>query len=110
MLPVVRISAAFLTGHPVAEGGVTSHRLLLILRIMRLLRVLKILELLKDIEPLHKLLRGIGAAADGVRYVLLLTVLVLYVFAIIATSLLGRAADHDLGVDEPQHRFTSVST
>merc|ERR1712185_628047 len=61
---------------------------MLMLRMARLLRILRLVHLIKAIPPLFTLMVGIMEALQGMTWVLVLTVVMLYAFAIIATHLL----------------------
>lgn len=66
-----------------------SKSILSMVRVMRLLRVLRLVRLVKSVKPLHRLLLGVVEALQGMQWVLLLTVILLYAAAIIFTSLIG---------------------
>jgi hypothetical protein len=55
---------------------------------MRLLRILRLVKLVKNIPPLFNLIVGIITAMQGMIYVLILTVVLLYAFAILAVHLI----------------------
>lgn len=78
--------------------------ILSLLRIFRLLRVLRLYRLLTSVRALKKLVLGIADAMQGTIWVIILTFLVLYIFAIVFTTLVGRGivvdkVDHKEAVD-----------
>eukprot|EP00448_Togula_jolla_P022214 CAMPEP_0170582770 /NCGR_PEP_ID=MMETSP0224-20130122/7764_1 /TAXON_ID=285029 /ORGANISM="Togula jolla, Strain CCCM 725" /LENGTH=629 /DNA_ID=CAMNT_0010906023 /DNA_START=12 /DNA_END=1901 /DNA_ORIENTATION=+ len=66
-----------------------------LLRMARLLRVLRLVKLIKGIPPLYTLVRGIVEALQGMAWVLVLTVVVLYIFSLLAVRLIGRGLAFD---------------
>jgi hypothetical protein len=60
-----------------------------VLRMLKILRVLRLVRLLKMIKPLYALLVGVLEALDAMKWVMVLTFLVLYAGAIVFTSLIG---------------------
>lgn len=73
-----------------------------LLRILRLLRVLRLARLVRDIKPLHKLLQGVMNALDGLKWVMLLTGMLLYAFAILCTTLIGHGLFFPFGEDSDE--------
>uniref|UniRef100_A0A7S2KMA7 EF-hand domain-containing protein n=1 Tax=Zooxanthella nutricula TaxID=1333877 RepID=A0A7S2KMA7_9DINO len=71
--------------HWSASSGVLS-----VLPVFRVLRVLRLYKLLTSFPALKKLVLGIAAAMHGTFWVIVLAFLVLYIFAILFTSLIGR--------------------
>mmetsp|Transcript_55348 Transcript_55348/g.124368 ORF Transcript_55348/g.124368 Transcript_55348/m.124368 type:complete len:724 (-) Transcript_55348:81-2252(-) len=59
------------------------------LRVVRLLRILRLARLLRAIKPLHKLMVGVMEAMKSLYWVMVLTCITLYAFAILATTLVG---------------------
>jgi len=57
---------------------------------MRLLRILRLVKLVKAIRPLYILITSVLAALQGVAWVLVLTVVVLYAMGIVSTRLIGQ--------------------
>ena len=77
-----------------ATGGEAQHLepskyALRLLRLARLLRMLRLLRLIRDIPPLHTLAVGILESVQGMVWVFLLALLVLYAFGILCTQLIG---------------------
>eukprot|EP00927_Polykrikos_kofoidii_P000536 TRINITY_DN10193_c0_g1_i1.p1 TRINITY_DN10193_c0_g1~~TRINITY_DN10193_c0_g1_i1.p1 ORF type:complete len:1018 (-),score=200.57 TRINITY_DN10193_c0_g1_i1:485-3538(-) len=64
-------------------------QLMMMLRMARLLRILRLARLVKNIEPLYTLIIGIVKAMQGMGWVLILTGLVLYAFALLGVKLVG---------------------
>merc|ERR1719506_2630079 len=59
------------------------------LRMARLLRILRLVRLVKSIPPLFTLIVGILQAMQGMAWVLVLTAVFLYAFALLAVRLIG---------------------
>lgn len=64
-------------------------KFMMLMRLMRLLRILRLLRLVKTVRPLYTLAQGVLAAMQGMFWVLVLTAMTLYAFAIVATKLIG---------------------
>jgi len=63
--------------------------ILRLVRVMRLLRILRLLRLIKNVPPLYTLIVGILKAMQGMSWVMLLTVTVLYIAALLGVKLVG---------------------
>lgn len=87
MLPVRFLIESLITGEPWVHHNCSS--LLPLLRIMRLLRILRLIKLLKVFKPLHRLAVGVLQAMAEMQWVLVLTSVLLYVCAVLFTSLVG---------------------
>ena len=61
------------------------------MRLVRMVWTFKILRLVKFVEQLYLLVSGMLAAVQGVFWVLVLTVTLLYAMAIMMTRLIGHA-------------------
>merc|ERR1719446_1561000 len=59
------------------------------LRMARLLRILRLVRLVKNIPPLFTLIVGILQAMQGMAWVLVLTAVFLYAFALLSVRLIG---------------------
>merc|ERR1719261_1234554 len=70
-------------------GGFNLSQVMMLMRMLRLMRILRLVKLVKSVEPLYILVVGISAAVQGVIWVLLLTIVILYAIAIISTRLIG---------------------
>merc|ERR1719326_1854320 len=87
MLPMIGIVQTLVTGkhaHKLQLG-----KFMMLLRLARLLRILRLVRLIKNIPPLFNLIVGIISAMQGMIYVLILTLVLLYAFAILAVRLIG---------------------
>jgi len=71
------------------------ERLILILRIARLLRFLRLVHLMKSIPPLHALMLGLRQSLQGMVWVFLMTLAVLYLAAVLCVTLIGRGLAFD---------------
>mmetsp|Transcript_175093 Transcript_175093/g.556085 ORF Transcript_175093/g.556085 Transcript_175093/m.556085 type:complete len:450 (+) Transcript_175093:98-1447(+) len=58
-----------------------------LVRVMRLLRILRLLRLIRNVPPLYTLIVGILKAMQGMSWVMLLTVTVLYIAALLGVKL-----------------------
>jgi len=65
------------------------HTIMSIVRMMKLLRVLRLVRLFKQIKPLYSLLMGVIDSMRAMQWVLILTALILYAFAIVFTTIVG---------------------
>jgi len=63
----------------------------MIMRLLRLLRILRLLRLVKAVGPLYSLALGVTQAMHSIFWVLVLTLVTLYAFAILATRIIGHA-------------------
>eukprot|EP00401_Gymnodinium_catenatum_P062746 CAMPEP_0117504104 /NCGR_PEP_ID=MMETSP0784-20121206/24676_1 /TAXON_ID=39447 /ORGANISM="" /LENGTH=631 /DNA_ID=CAMNT_0005299447 /DNA_START=86 /DNA_END=1981 /DNA_ORIENTATION=+ len=64
-------------------------QVMMVLRMARLLRILRLVRLVKSIPPLYTLIIGIVKAMAGMGWVIVLTIVVLYVFALLGVKLVG---------------------
>merc|ERR1740138_520441 len=74
------------------ESGNHGHQMgqiMTTLRLARLLRILRLVRLVKNIPPLYTLIVGILQAMQGMAWVLVLTAVFLYAFALLAVRLIG---------------------
>jgi len=74
------------------DGGANINlvsKFMMLMRMLRLLRILRLLRLVKTVRPLYTLAQGVLAAMQGMFWVLVLTSMTLYAFAILATKLIG---------------------
>uniref|UniRef100_A0A6V0K7Z6 EF-hand domain-containing protein n=1 Tax=Zooxanthella nutricula TaxID=1333877 RepID=A0A6V0K7Z6_9DINO len=86
--------------------GTSSHaahihlgQFIILMRMLRLMRILRLVKLVKSVRPLYMLVTGVLAAVQGVFWVLVLTVFVLYALGILATRLIGHKFMFPPGVD-----------
>merc|ERR1719426_771420 len=70
------------------HGGSMSE-IMTTLRMARLLRILRLVRLVKNIPPLFTLIVGILQAMQGMAWVLVLTAVFLYAFALLSVRLVG---------------------
>lgn len=87
MMPCISFVQTLL-GQPPAKSG-NVGQIMMLLRMARLLRILRLVRLVRNIPPLYTLVLGIIEAMHGMAWVLLLTVVVLYTFALLAVRLVG---------------------
>jgi len=73
---------------PVSGKG-NLGQIMMMLRMARLLRILRLVRLIKSIPPLYTLVVGIIKAMQGMMWVMVLTVLLLYTFALLCVKLVG---------------------
>lgn len=77
------------------HGGVKHHeksqmgQFMMLLRMARLLRILRLIRLIHGIAPLYQLIVSIIKAMQGIFWVLVLTIVVLYIFALLAVRLIS---------------------
>jgi len=65
-------------------------QMIMLVRILRLMRMLRLLRLVKAVRPLYHLAVGIMKALQSMFWVLVLTMVALYAFALITTELIGK--------------------
>mmetsp|Transcript_139594 Transcript_139594/g.446687 ORF Transcript_139594/g.446687 Transcript_139594/m.446687 type:complete len:734 (-) Transcript_139594:403-2604(-) len=106
-IPAYHAIMFYVTGAPAHDN--TKGSILSVIRILRLLRVLRLYKLLTFSKSLRKLVTGIADAMHGTIWVIILTFVVLYIFAIIFTTLVGQGMVFDKGAPpEAQETFGSV--
>lgn len=96
------------------SSGKTHHasnsgQLMMLMRMLRLLRILRLAKLVKAVRPLYLLVASIMAALEGVAWVFVLTLTLLYAMAIVATRLAGHGLIWPNG-NEPEEIMESFRT
>jgi len=73
------------------EGGHNGNvgQIMMLLRMARLLRILRLVRLVKNIPPLFNLIVGIAQAMQGMMWVVILTVVLLYAIALVGVKTIG---------------------
>jgi len=84
------------------SGGIKIGQVMMLMRMMRLMRILRLVKLVKSVRPLFILVTGVLSALQGVAWVLVLTVVVLYAMGIMATRLIGHGMLFPAGADIPE--------
>lgn len=90
LLPLLNMLQTELTSKPSTIGSEQLGNFVTMLRLMRLLRVLRLVRLLRSIKPLYRLCVGVIEALSAMKWVMVLTMLVLYAGAIFFTTLVGK--------------------
>jgi len=67
------------------------------------MRILRLVKLIKAIRPLYILITSVLAALQGVAWVLVLTLVVLYALGIATTRLIGQRMIFPTGAHIPLH-------
>jgi len=80
-----------------SSGASGLGKLMMLVRMLRLLRILRLLKLVKAVRPLYSLALGVTQAMQSIFWVLVLTMVTIYAFAILATRMIG----HGLLVKNP---------
>jgi len=88
MMPAIALMQA-LAGMESAHKSGSMGQVVMMLRMARLLRILRLVRLVRSVPPLFMLIVGIIQAMQGMMWVLVLTAVVLYVFALLAVKLIG---------------------
>lgn len=102
VVPLYMLMVKAFTGHA-AKGDVDSVAdIMMLVRMLRLMRILRLAKLVKSVRPLFHLVSGVLAALQGVVWVLVLTIVVLYALAIIATRLIGHGLLFPEGFEVPE--------
>ncbi|CAE8718031.1 unnamed protein product, partial [Polarella glacialis] len=78
------------SGQEPLETGHTMSQVMTTLRLARLLRILRLARLVRNIEPLYDLVVGVVQAMKGMSWVLVLTLVLLYLVAILSVRLMGQ--------------------
>jgi voltage-gated sodium channel len=73
-------------------------KMMSIVRLMRIMRVLRLVKLLRSIRPLYSLLLGVMESLNAMKWVLSLTLVLLYACSIVFTSLVSQGL---MRADEP---------
>lgn len=74
------------------EGGEKMGVIVMLMRMLRLLRIVRLFRLVRIVRPLYELAQGVLEAVQGMFWVLVLMVMVLYAIAILCTRLIGHGA------------------
>lgn len=91
------------------DASSPNSGVLSMIRILRLLRVLRLYRLLTFCKSLRKLVLGVADAMHGTLWVIVLTFVVIYIFAIIFTTLVGQGIVFgDDMPDEAKEHFGKV--
>jgi len=86
-VPALSFISTMIKGKPASgQFGKIGH-FIVILRMARLLRVLRLVRLVRQVPQLFNLLSGIAQAMAGMVWVLVLTIVVLYFFALLSVKL-----------------------
>jgi len=80
----------------------TSNRLSLFLRVLRMVRIVRAFRLFKHFRQLNILATGLIQSLQSVVWVGVLFLLVMFVYAILITRLVGKNAKEDF--DDPEHQ------
>jgi voltage-gated sodium channel len=92
MVPLIGIFSRAISGAEKEQGkksGMSLGQVMMLLRMLRLMRILRLVKLVKSIRPLYILVTGVVQAFQGVAWVMILTIMVLYAMAILVTRLIG---------------------
>jgi voltage-gated sodium channel len=87
LLPLIGFCMELLGRQKSSSGNL--GQIMMMLRMARLLRMLRLIRLIKSIPPLYVLVQGIAKAMQGMAWVVVLTVLLLYICALLAVKLIG---------------------
>eukprot|EP00747_Dinoflagellata_sp_TGD_P091365 gnl/TRDRNA2_/TRDRNA2_165028_c0_seq2.p1 gnl/TRDRNA2_/TRDRNA2_165028_c0~~gnl/TRDRNA2_/TRDRNA2_165028_c0_seq2.p1 ORF type:complete len:710 (-),score=118.61 gnl/TRDRNA2_/TRDRNA2_165028_c0_seq2:61-2190(-) len=88
-------------------GSVTIARKSSMLRILRLVRIVRMVRLLKTFKELVIIIKGITSSVRTIGWVTLLLVILLYVVAIICTTVIGQEEDMYDYQEEVQIKFNN---
>eukprot|EP00445_Apocalathium_hangoei_P008873 CAMPEP_0203888180 /NCGR_PEP_ID=MMETSP0359-20131031/31801_1 /ASSEMBLY_ACC=CAM_ASM_000338 /TAXON_ID=268821 /ORGANISM="Scrippsiella Hangoei, Strain SHTV-5" /LENGTH=752 /DNA_ID=CAMNT_0050809319 /DNA_START=11 /DNA_END=2269 /DNA_ORIENTATION=+ len=86
-VPAYRFTVSLVTGQPVVPS---NSGFLSMIRVFRLVRLFRLYRLLKMNKSLRKLVMGIAEAMQGTFWVIVLCFVILYIFAIVFTVLVGQ--------------------
>jgi len=107
-MPLITLVAEALSrddgeGSAKQNGGMSFGQAMMLVRMMRLLRILRLVKLVKSVRPLYILVTSMVAACQGVAWVLVLTLVVLYALGIMSTRLIGHGMLLPREADIPEH-------
>jgi len=85
------------------EGAQSSRKFVKVIRVCRLLRVLRIIRLFKTFPKLRLLIRGLLESISDIKWIAVLLMIIIYIFAITFTYMIGHEAkDGDWGEDSEE--------
>lgn len=106
IVPLVGLLSSFFDqsqGHTSGKesaSGLSVSQFMMLMRMIRLLRILRLIRIIKAVRPLYELVTGVMDALQGVGWVLVLTLVVLYCLGILATRLIGHGLIFGVPEDE----------
>jgi len=109
LLPIIQLIEGFLVTPGSAshstdkQAGMSLSEVMMLMRMMRLMRILRLVKLVKSIRPLYILITSVLAALQGVAWVLVLTLVVLYAMGIASTRLIGQSMVFPVGAVIPRN-------
>lgn len=108
MLPAISLVLSTLGMKPLPAKRMKA--VMNVLRMARLLRLLRLMKLIKRIPPLYSLITGIIQALQGMVWVMILTCVVIYVFALLVVKLVasGLVLSSKEATDVAAETFSSV--
>lgn len=71
------------------SSGIGAGQGMMLMRMLRLLRILRLVKMVRAVRPLYNLVMGMCASLQGIFWVLVLSITVLYALGIVATRLVG---------------------
>lgn len=87
ILPTYHMLVALISGQRSEHEGSSAMGML---KMLRLLRILRLARLCRSIPPLYKLMQGVAEALGGLRWVMVLAILVLYAGSIVFTTMVSQ--------------------
>lgn len=87
VLPVAHALVAVVSGQRSEHESTSAMGML---KMLRLLRILRLARLCRSIPPLYKLMQGVAEALGGLRWVMVLAILVLYAGSIVFTTMVSQ--------------------
>jgi len=88
LMPMISVVDHLMGEEEIGQSD-SMGQVMTILRMARLLRILRLVRLVKSIPPLYTLIVGIVQAMQGMGWVLVLTTVLLYAFALLGVKLVG---------------------
>jgi len=87
MMPGIQMVQIMLSMEPMQPSKLGN--VMMLLRMARLLRILRLVRLIHSIPPLYQLIISIALALKGMLWVLVLSFIILYIFALLAVRLIS---------------------
>jgi len=113
VLPAITAVVRYTTGVRQSDhhgGGMSFGQAMMLMRMLRLMRILRLVKLVKAVRPLYILVTSILVALQGVAWVLVLTVVVLYAMGIVSTRLIGHGMLFAADAHVPDHVLAPFKT
>jgi voltage-gated sodium channel len=89
VMPLLGVLTKQLGGPPTSPNKGGGASMMKLMRLLRLMRILRLVKVVRSVRPLYNLVMGMCASFQGVFWVLVLSITVIYALGIVATRLVG---------------------